>query len=683
MKHTSTEENLDEARKHIDKLKQQLEHYSFAYYVLDKPEVSDADFDRLFRQLQELEKKFPELLTPDSPTQKVGSPVSTDFEPVKHHPPMLSVANAMSYEELDRWRDRLVKALGLTDAEEEELEYVCELKIDGLSIALTYKNGKFVQGATRGNGEVGEDVTLNLRTISSLPKELKGKIPELLEVRGEVYMPVSSFASLNEDLAERNQPVFANPRNAASGSLRQKNPQITVKRKLDLWTYFAYVTDDKIKEPQNHEDSLELLEAWGFPVNANRKVAHGITQVKDFCRKWEEARHKLDYQTDGIVIKLNNRSFWDELGVTSHSPRWAIAFKYPPEEADTIVESIEFEVGRIGTVTPVANLQPVKLAGTTVKRASLHNADQIKRLGVRVGDTVVVRKAGEIIPEILSVRLDKRPPHTHELKYPDKCPACHSKLVKHEDEVAMRCPNTYACPAQTLRRLEHFVSREAMDVDGVGEMLIKQLVEADLIDDAADLYTLTEESLLSLERMGQKSADNILQAIKESKKRPLANLIFALGIRHVGASTAELLADGFGSVEKLQKAIAEELAEIEGVGQTIAEGIIEYFQQEENIRLMQKLKQAGVRMKDDTAAKAKLAPTLAGKTFVLTGTLETMDRDAAKKEIKSRGGKAASSVSKKTDYVIAGANPGSKLADAQELGITVIDERQFKELLGL
>lgn len=680
---------VDQARKRIETLTQELEHHRFCYYVLDRPEISDADFDKLFRELQSLEERYPELRLPGSPTQTVGAAPSTEFKSVKHRIAMLSLANAMSYDDLDKWQERLVRAL---DNSNHDLKYVCELKIDGLSIGLTYKDGVFVEGATRGNGEVGEDVTLNLRTIAALPKKLapvllpdgREHMPSLVEVRGEVYMPVSSFNALNKGLEEEGEATFANPRNAASGSLRQKDPRKTAKRKLGLWTYFIYVTDSEMKQPTSHFENLELLQKLGFPVEPNRHLAKSIDGVKQFCGDWDEKKHALDYQTDGVVVKLNDRSLWDQVGATAHSPRWAVAFKYPPEEADTVIEEIHFDVGRTGAVTPVAWLKPVKLAGTTVKRATLHNADQIRRLDIRVGDTVVVRKAGEIIPEVLSVKVEKRPADSTPFKYPTTCPVCETPLERIGNEVVFRCPNAFGCPSQVRRRIEHWVGRDAMDVDGVGESLIDVLVSNGLVTRVSDLYRLTETQLTSLPRLAKKSAQNILAAIDAAKIRPLANLIFALGIRHVGTSGAELLAEKFGSLEKLAAASAEEIAGIEGVGPAISEGVVEFFQHPQTAKLIEELKELGVTLEtletDEGSTKA-LPQTLTGKVFVLTGTLETMDRDGAEKGIKRRGGKVTGSVSKKTDYVLVGASPGSKLAKAQELGITIIDEAQFKKLI--
>lgn len=678
---------VEEARKRIEILTREVEHHRFSYYVLDRPEIADSDFDKLFHELEDLEQKFPDLRLPGSPTQTVGAAPSTEFKSVKHRIPLLSLANAMNYDELDRWQERLVRAL---DNAKHDLNFVCELKIDGLSIALTYKDGVLIEGATRGNGEVGEDVTLNLRTIDALPKkltplELDGKayMPALIEVRGEVYMPVTSFNALNKALEDEGEATFANPRNAASGGLRQKDPRKTAKRKLGLWTYFLYVTDERIKQPTSHFENLALLQKLGLPVEPNRHLAPSIEGVKQFCRDWDEKKHDLDYQTDGVVVKLNDRSLWDQVGATAHSPRWAVAFKYPPEEADTIIEEIHFDVGRTGAVTPVAWLKPVKLAGTTVKRATLHNAEQIRRLDIRVGDTVVVRKAGEIIPEVLSVKVEKRPAHSVEFVYPTTCPVCETPLERIGNEVVFRCPNAFGCPSQVRRRIEHWVGRDAMDVDGVGESLIDVLVSNGLIATVSDLYRLTEEQLLSLPRLAKKSAQNILAAINASKTRPLANLIFALGIRHVGTTGAEVLAEKYQSLEKLAAASAEDIAGIEGVGPAISVGVVEFFNHPQTAKLIDELKAVGVSLEASASENdsAPLPQSLAGKSFVLTGTLETMDRDTAEKSIKRRGGKVSGSVSKKTDYVLVGASPGSKLAKAQELGITIIDEVQFRQLI--
>jgi DNA ligase (NAD+) len=698
---TTSTERLDPVKR-VEDLTRQIEHYRFCYYVLDKAEVTDAEFDRLFNELQQLEAQYPDLRLPNSPTLKVGAPPSTEFQQVKHRVPLLSLANAMGDEELKKWEERIGRSLEVEPDSQKKLDFFCELKIDGLSIALTYKNGKLVEGATRGNGEVGEDVTLNIKTIASIPNELKfdaaslpeafrdnltdrfqHKLPELLEVRGEVYFPAPSFAALNQALIEENEPPFANPRNAASGSLRQKDPRKTAKRKLAYWAYFLYLTDPELKQPDTHAENLALLQAYGLPVEPHGRLVSGIESVANFCQDWATKRHTLEYQTDGVVVKLNDRLLWNRVGATSHSPRWAIAFKYPPEEEETILEEVHFDVGRTGAVTPVAWLKPVKLAGTTVKRASLHNADQIKRLDVRIGDTVVVRKAGEIIPEVVSVRTDKRTHDNPPLVYPENCPVCGTTLERTGTEVAFRCPNSLGCLAQIERRIEHWVSRDAMDVDGVGSSLIQQLVANNLVRQVSDLYKLTEADLMKIERMGKKSAQNMLSGLEAGKTRPLSNLVFALGIRHIGSTGAELLADHFGSIDALMAASADEINSIEGIGPKIAQSVVEFFAEPGVIKLIDELRACGVSLANTglNAPAEKLAQTLSGKTFVLTGTLSGMDRLDAEKSIKARGGKISSSVSKKTDYVLAGASPGSKLSKAQELGITVIDEEQFRTLL--
>ena len=676
-------ESKDDAATRIDELRRQIEHHRFQYYVLDKPEVTDAEFDRLFKELQDLENRFPDLLIESSPTQKVGAAPSTDFKQVKHEIPMLSLSNAMSDEDLDKWADRIARTLDLSPEQAAQVPFVCELKIDGLSISVKYENGYLVRGATRGSGDVGEDVTPNLKTIAALPAQLNalkdGSLPKTVEVRGEVYFPITSFKQLNAALQSEGTQPFANPRNAAAGSLRQKDPRVTAKRKLSLWTYFIYITDPTFPEPKTHADSLNLLDQLGLPVDSTRAVVAGVDGVKKFCREWFEKRHTLDYQTDGVVIKVNERHLWNELGATSHSPRWAIAFKYPPDEEETTLEGIEMEVGRTGAVTPVAHLKPVQLAGTTVKRATLHNFEQIRRLDVRIGDTVVVRKAGEIIPEVLRVVEEKRPAGAKPVEEPTNCPVCDTRLERLGTEVALRCTNP-SCPAQMQRRLEHWVSRHCMDIEGLGSVLIAKLLEGDLIHDPADLYNLTLEQLMSLERMGSKSAEKILQNIQTSKQRPLANLLNALGIRHVGTTMSEALADKYLTLDEIIS--ATDLHSLEGAGPAVAEAIAEFFGHEQNRELIEKLRTAGLNMKSEgKAVKVVSAQNLTGKTFVLTGTLPNMDRGDAEKQIKAHGGKVSSSVSKKTDYLLAGEAAGSKLAKAQELGITVIDEAQFKHLL--
>jgi len=678
----------------MEDLARQIRHHRFLYYVLSTPTISDNEFDGLYRELEDLEKLYPNLANADSPTREVGAPPNTEFKQVRHRIPLLSLSNITSYEELQKWQDRLNRAINSNEelvgsGVSDELSYVGELKIDGLSVALTYEQGLLVSGATRGNGEIGEDITLNLKTIPTVPHQLNwkdgvrecGKIPDLLEVRGEVYMPKESFAALNAQLEAQNEPLFANPRNAASGGLRQKDPRQTAKRNLAFFAYFAYVSDKDIKEPTSHYATLSFLNDLGFNVEPNRLLAASLKDVQKYCDDWSEKRHKLSYQTDGVVIKIDDRRLWSALGTTAQSPRWAVAFKYPPEEAETIIEAVHFDVGRTGAITPVAWLKPVLLAGSTVKRASLHNADQIKRLDARVEDTVIVRKAGDVIPEIIKVKNECRPADSKPLHYPMHCPSCNSILEKIEGEVVLRCGNTYGCPAQLERRIEHWVSRDAMDVDGVGESLIRQLLAENLIHSSADLYRLKKEDLLSLERMGEKSAENVLSALKASKERPLGNLIFALGIRHVGLNMAEKLAESFLSLSRLTKASGEEITSIEGIGPAISQSVLEYFEQAENKKLIDDLEKIGILMSIVNEEAQPISSTWAGKTFVLTGTLQSMARTEAEKAIKKLGGNPTSSVSKKTNYLVFGENAGSKLLKAQELGITVLDESQFLEML--
>jgi len=678
----------------VEELTRAIEHYRFNYYVLDTQLVTDSEFDKLFRELQALEREHPELRASNSPTQKVGAPPSSEFKQIIHRTPMLSLANAMDKDDLLKWEERLERSLEVGENNPQRLKYVCELKIDGLSCALTYKDGYLSHAATRGNGDVGEDVTLNIKTISSIPIELKlasdklpgafkHRLPEVLEVRGEVYMPISSFTALNEALAENGESTLANPRNAASGGLRQKDPRNTRNRKLDFWAYYLHVNDSELKLPESQFENLQLLEAYGFPVEPNRQLVEGAKEIAQFCETWDSKRHLLNYQTDGVVIKLDDRKRWDSAGSTAHSPRWAVAFKYPPEEEETVVESVSFDVGRTGAITPTANLRAVQLAGTTVRRATLHNAEQIKRLDVRVGDVVVVRKAGEVIPEIVSVRLDKRFDDLQPLVYPTLCPICSTPLEREGTEVVFRCPNIYGCTAQIARRIEHFVSRDAMDVDGVGEVLIQQLVKQGLITKPSDLYRLTEADLLSIERMGAKSAKKTLSGLELSKSRPLANLIYGLGIRHVGVNGAELLAEHFRSMDELAAATVEEITAIEGIGPVIAMSVVEFFAQSQAQQLIEELRTEGVTLQstDTDYPQLQVEQIFAEQTFVLTGTLDGMDRSDAEKSIKQRGGKVSGSVSKKTNYVLAGASPGSKLTKAEELGITILDEKQFRELL--
>ena len=698
----------EDAKKRIKFLRDELTRHN-KLYEEGRSEILDAEYDVLKRELLRLEEEFPNLATRNSPTQKVGAPQSMqmflDILPsnkaktallkslgkIEHRPAMLSLGNANGYNELESWFNRLSKSIDEIDHVPSELSFICELKIDGLSISLTYQDGEFLEGATRGNGDIGDDVTANLKKIAGLPRKLKPftdhkgrkRIPSRVNVRGEVYLAISKFNALNEMLNLNHLVTFANPRNAAAGSLRQKDPRVTEARKLSLWAYNAFFDSDIDKTITSHERTLQILAEMGFPVEPHYRVVSSLEQMKEFCDFFDVQRFGLDYQTDGIVIKLNNRDIWNEIGYTSNSPRWAVAFKYPPQELETILEDISFDVGRTGAVTPCAMLKPVKIAGTTVKRASLHNYDQIQRLDVRRGDTVVIRKAGEIIPEVLRVVTEKRPPQSEPVVYPTNCPVCDTALVRGEDEAAFKCPNIYGCRAQITRRLEHFVGKEAMNIDGMGEVLVVKLVEKGLVEDAGDFYKLDFETLSGLERMGEKSARKILEQIEAAKKRPMANLFAALGIPHVGVNMAYDLAQYFPSIEALSSATPEEIEKIEGVGPNISRSVSEFFKHPQTIKLIEKLRQSGVSLEEaaDRAASLKISNTLEGKTFVITGTLQGMDRLKAETEIKQRGGKASSSVSKKTTYLVAGENAGSKLTKAQELGVTVLSEDEFMELL--
>ncbi len=692
---------IKEIKQKIEDLRKKLHHWNYAYYVLDNPEVDDAVYDASMRELLEVEKKHPELITPDSPSQRVGTEPVSDFKKVTHKTPLYSLDNALNLDELEDWQEKIFRVLG----DSSKIDYVCEMKIDGLAMALTYIDGVLTLGATRGDGDIGEDITNNIKTIRSLPLVLNKEVSGLLEIRGEVFMPIESFEKLNKEQKEKEEKIFANPRNAASGSIRQYDSKITARRDLDMFTYagiwdacvIARSTSDEAisqeqhqsseiasplvrndKSPKTHLESLEKLKELGFKVNKTSKLCHGLEEVKNFCNSWYEKKHKLPYAIDGVVVKVNDLSLQQELGFTTKSPRWAIAYKYPPEEAKTKVLSITCDVGRTGTLTPVANLEPVLLAGTVVKRASLHNQDIIDKLDVREEDVVTVRKAGEIIPEVVSVDKDKRK-HKHEsYKLPTKCPICHSKVEREEEESAVRCTN-YNCPAQVQRRIEHWCSRDAMDIDGVGESLIEQLLKNNLIEDPIDLYFLNKEQIEKLERMAEKSAQNAITSIQNSKEKNLDRLIYAFGIRHVGKTIADLLTSRFHSIEDLSKTTLEELTEIGGIGPKIAKSVIDFFKTDISEKMINKIKKAGItsQMKQTKIKDNKLA----GKILVITGTLESMARSKAEELIKNLGGRATSSVTKNTDFLIAGVEPGSKLKKAKELGISVLSEQEFLELV--
>lgn len=658
-----------------DKLRREIRHNEYLYYVLDAPEITDAEYDRMMVRLRELEARYPDSIPADSPTQRVGGRASSQFTEVRHLEPLLSLGNVFSAEELRAFDERVRSGLPAGS----KVEYVMEPKIDGLACSLIYENGKLVRAATRGDGVVGENVTANVRTIRSIPLTLKvpdgETVPELLDVRGEVYMPRQAFMRLNEQRAERGESEFANPRNAAAGSLRQLDPQVTASRSL---SFFAYYLVGEGAQPK-HSESLALLAHYGFKVSENYKVVENIDEAIKYIGDFNELRQGLSYDTDGAVIKVNDVYQQRILGATGKDPRWATAYKYPPEQAETTLEDIDWRVGRTGVLTPTAVLTPVKLSGSVISRATLHNEDFIRAKDIRIGDRVVINKAGEIIPEVLRVVVEKRTGDEKEVEIPSVCPECGWRVERQGEEAAIRCANPH-CPALGREGLIHFVSRDAMNIDGCGPSVINALLDAGLVRDAADLYSLRKDDLLKLERMGEKSADNLLAALAESKKNELDKLLFALGIRHVGAKVARILATEFGSMEKLQQAQPEELAQIRDIGDKIAESVVTWLNVPANIDLVERLAAAGLTMMFTPPASQEDNPFF-GKTLVFTGTMPTLGRAEAKTMAQDVGAKVSGSVSKKTDYVIAGAEAGSKLEKAQQLGVTVIDEAEFLRLL--
>lgn len=658
-----------------DKLRQEIRHNEYLYYVLDAPELTDAEYDSLMARLRELEARYPDSIPADSPTQRVGGRASSQFTEVRHLEPLLSLGNVFSAEELRAFDERVRSGLPAGS----KVEYVMEPKIDGLACSLIYENGKLVRAATRGDGVVGENVTANVRTIRSIPLTLKvpegEAVPELLDVRGEVYMPRQAFMRLNEQRAERGESEFANPRNAAAGSLRQLDPQVTASRSL---SFFAYYLVGEGAQPK-HSESLALLARYGFKVSENYKVVDNIDEAIKYIGDFNELRQGLSYDTDGAVIKVNDVYQQRILGATGKDPRWATAYKYPPEQAETTLEDIDWRVGRTGVLTPTAVLTPVKLSGSVISRATLHNEDFIRAKDIRIGDRVIINKAGEIIPEVLRVVVEKRTGDEKEVEIPSVCPECGWRVERQGEEAAIRCTNPH-CPALGREGLIHFVSRDAMNIDGCGPSVINALLDAGLVRDAADLYSLRKEDLLKLERMGEKSADNLLSALAESKKNELDKLLFALGIRHVGAKVARILATEFGSMEKLQQAQPEELAQIRDIGDKIAESAVTWLNVPANIDLVERLAAAGLTMTFTPPASQEDNPFF-GKTLVFTGTMPTLGRAEAKTMAQDVGAKVSGSVSKKTDYVIAGAEAGSKLEKAQQLGVTVIDEAEFLRML--
>ena len=649
-------------------LRDEINRANYLYYVEDNPTLSDFEYDELFRELKKLEEQYPLFITPDSPTQRVGS-ISTKFEPHKHKYRLYSLDNSNNYDDLRKWYERVEKECG-------KQELVCELKIDGLAIALAYEKGYFMRGVTRGDGITGENITQNLKTIKAVPLKLFKNVD--LEVRGEIYMPKTSFEKLNEENLKNGEKLFANPRNAASGSLRQLDSKITAKRDLSMFTYTGILENVDVNL-KTHFETMQYLKEIGFKVNPNIRLVKNIDEAIEYCKEWEFKRFDLNYATDGVVIKVNSFACQNEMGFTARAPKWATAFKFPPEEVNTKLIDIETSnVGKTGAITPVAVLEPVLLAGSTVSRASLHNFDEIKRLDVRIGDTVLIKKAAEIIPKV--IKYVETPEHDSLPVYeaPVKCPSCNADLVVPEGEVNLYCPNIYECPAQAKSRLEYWVSKEAMDIDFIGPNIISQLYEKNMVKTPDDFYRLTQQDFMFLDLVKEKSAYNMYNSIQNSKNRPLKRFLTALSIRHTGKETADLISEHFGSLEKIKNATIEELSEIQGVGNIVATSIYEYFHTPNNVELLEKLNRLGVIPKEGTVIQSNV---LNSKTFVLTGTLSTMTRDEASEKIKQLGGKTSSSVSKNTSYVVAGENAGSKLTKAQNLNIPILSEEEFIKLI--
>lgn len=650
----------------INFLKDEINRHNYLYYVEEDPSLSDYEYDEMFRELQKLESENPSLVTPDSPTQRVGS-IGAKFESHKHKYRLYSLDNSNNYDELKKWYERVIKEIG------SEVDLVCELKIDGLAIALTYERGLFTTGVTRGDGVVGENITQNLRTVKAIPLKLTNV--QDVEVRGEVYMPKTSFEKLNEENLENGEKIFANPRNAASGSLRQLDSSITARRDLSMFCYGAIFNDSSIK---THYEGIKSLKKLGFKTNPNVEVCKNIDEVIKYIEKWETKRFELDYATDGVVIKVNNLALQEELGFTSRAPKWATAFKFPPEEVNTKLLDIEINVGKTGAVTPVAILEPVQLAGSTVSRASLHNFDEIKRLDIRKGDTVLIKKAAEIIPKVIKVDVHSRPAGAAEIVPPAECPVCSTQLETREGEVNLYCPNSMFCPAQIKAKIEYWVSKEAMDIDFVGPSIIEQLFNKNMIKSPADLYALSQQDFMQLDLVKEKSAFNIYNSIQKSKNRPLARFLNALSIRHVGKETAQILASHFRTLENISNTQIDELSKVDGFGEKIAKSIYEFFHNENAIKLLNQFNELGVEPSSEIfEAKSDI---LAGKIFVLTGTLQNLTRDEASEKIKLLGGKTASSVSKNTSYVVAGESAGSKLVKAQNLGVIILSEDDFLKM---
>jgi DNA ligase (NAD+) len=657
-------------------LRQQLEHHNYRYHVLDDPEVSDAEYDRLMRELKALEEQYPDLVTPDSPTQRVGATPVSELQEVVHTRPMLSLDNAFADEDVVAFDRRVRERL----EDVEQVEYSAEPKLDGLAISFRYESGRLVQAATRGDGLRGEDVTHNVRTIKAVPTVLRGAAPKLLEVRGEVFMLIAGFKAMNERALERGERTFVNPRNAAAGSIRQLDPRLAAGRPFDVFFYGLGETDGW-KLPAKHSEALQQLRDWGLKVSPLLKIVQGAAGCLQYYRDVAAQRASLPYEIDGVVYKVNRFVQQRELGFVARAPRWAIAHKFPAHEENTVVRGVEFQVGRTGALTPVARLEPVFVGGVTVSNATLHNMDEVRRKDVRIGDTVVIRRAGDVIPEVVKVILDRRPRDAVEVELPKKCPICGSDVEREEGEAVARCTGGLFCAAQRKEALRHFASRRALDIDGLGSKIIDQLVEGEKVRSPADLYRLTADDYAGLERMGEKSAANLVEALERSKQTTLARFLYGLGIRDVGEATAAALANHFGSLQSLQEASEEAIQEVPDIGPVVAAHVHTFFQQKHNREVIAALREVGVTWKDQQRQAAAAEGPLTGKTFVLTGSLDSMSRDEASDRIVALGGKVAGSVSKKTSYVVAGAEAGSKLAKAQELGVEVLDEKAFLKLL--
>ena len=658
----------------IQKLREELNQHNHNYYVLDKPTISDFEFDQKLKQLQDLENKYPEFFDANSPTQRVGGTITKNFKTVTHEYRMYSLDNSYSKEELIDWEKRVQKVLG-----DVPLDYTCELKYDGASISITYENGELKRAVTRGDGVQGDDVTNNIKTIKSIPLKLKGDFPEKFDVRGEIILPFAGFEKMNQDLIEIGETPYSNPRNTASGSLKLKESAEVAKRPLDCLLYF--IIGNKL--PFNSQiEGLETARNWGFKVPKEAKLAHNLEQVFEFIDYWDIHRHNLPYETDGVVIKVNQFELQDELGFTAKSPRWAIAYKFKSEQVATLLNSISYQVGRTGAITPVANLKPVQLAGTVVKRASLHNADQIEKLDIRIGDTVFVEKGGEIIPKIIAVDLSKRPEHSEPTKYITHCPECNTELVRGEGEANHYCPNFYGCPPQIIGRIQHFISRKAMDIEGLGGETVTLLYNNELVHNYADLYDLTVDQILPLERMAKKSAENLVNGVANSKSIPFERVLYALGIRFVGETVAKKLAKHYKNIDALSQANLMDLVLVDEIGDRIAQSVIDFFDNQENRIIIERLKEYGVQFEVRENINPDATEKLLGKTFVVSGVFEQFSRDDLKKAIEDNGGKVGSSISAKTDFVVAGSNMGpAKLDKAVKLNVPIISETDFIKML--